>query len=152
MGKQAVIGIGNPLRGDDGVGPRVVEELQRRTLPENVSLLDGGTGGLGLLSLLENGWQRVILVDAADVGRAPGEFVRFTPDQVRMARTEHALSIHNAGLSDALALADALGRRLPQMVIFGVQPGVIGWREGLSAPVEAAVPRLVAAVLRELHS
>ena len=78
-----VLGLGNPLRGDDGVGPRVVEELTRRGLPDGVMTLDVRTGGLDLLHTLE-GWKRVVAVDAADVGREPGQFVRFTPDQVRL--------------------------------------------------------------------
>jgi hydrogenase maturation protease len=144
-----VIGLGNPLRGDDGVGPRLVEELTRRGLPPGVTALDAGTGGLDLLPVLE-GWQRVVLVDAADVGREPGQFVRFTPEQVRLAQTTDHLSLHNAGLGEILALANALRRTLPHMVVFGVQPAEVGWREGLSPAVETALPALADAVLEEL--
>ena len=63
-----IIGLGNPLRGDDGVGVRVVQALAERALPAGVEVVDGGTQGLGLVSLLE-GQKRVILVDAADVGK-----------------------------------------------------------------------------------
>jgi len=143
-----VLGLGNPLRGDDGVGPRLVEELARRGLPTGVTALDGGAGGLGLLQVLD-GWQRVVVVDAADVGREPGQFVRFTPDQARLAQAADRFSLHNAGLGEILALANALGRTLPPMVIFGVQPAEIGWREGLSPAVEAALPAMIDAVLEE---
>ena len=145
-----VIGLGNSLRGDDGVGPRVVEELNRRGLPEGVTALDVGTGGLDLLLVLE-GWDRVVVVDAADVGREPGQFVRFTPDQAYLAQAADRFSLHHAGLSEVLALADALGRAMPEMVIFGVQPAEIGWREGLSPAVEAALPALTDAVLEEIE-
>ncbi|RLC87110.1 MAG: Ni,Fe-hydrogenase maturation factor [Chloroflexi bacterium] len=144
-----VLGLGNPLRGDDGVGPRVVEELTRRGLPEGVTALDGGTGGLDLLQVLE-GWERVVVVDAADVGREPGQFVRFTPDQARLVAAGDRFSLHHAGLSEVLTLADALGRALPEMVIFGVQPAGIGWKEGLSPAVETALSVLTDAVLREI--
>jgi len=144
-----VLGLGNPLRGDDGVGPRLVEELTRRRLPEGVMALDGGTGGLDLLQVLE-GWQRVVVVDAADVGREPGQFVRFTPDQARLAQAAERFSLHHAGLGEVLALANALGRALPHMVIFGVQPAEVGWREGLSPAVETALSALVDAVLEEI--
>jgi hydrogenase maturation protease len=144
-----VLGLGNPLRGDDGVGPRLVEELTRRRLPEGVMALDGGTGGLALLQVLE-GWQRVVVVDAADVGREPGQFVRFTPDQARLAQAAERFSLHHAGLGEVLALANALGRALPHMVIFGVQPAEVGWREGLSLAVETALSALVDAVLEEI--
>lgn len=143
-----VLGLGNPLRGDDGVGPRLVEELTRRGLPRGVTALDGGSAGLDLLQVLE-GWQRVVVVDAADVGREPGQFVRFTPDQARLAQTADRFSLHNAGLGEILALANALGRTLPHMVIFGVQPAEIGWRQGLSPAVEAALPAMIDAVLEE---
>lgn len=143
-----ILGLGNPLRGDDGVGPRLVEELTRRNLPEGVKALDGGTGGLDLLRLFER-WKRVVIVDAADVGREPGEYVRFTPDEVRLAGASSALSLHHAGLSEVLTLAEALDLDLPEMVIFGVQPAEIGWREGLSPPVAATLAALSDAVLQE---
>jgi hydrogenase maturation protease len=143
-----ILGLGNPLRGDDGVGPRVIEELARRDLPEGVVALDGGTGGLDLLRLLER-WRRVVIVDAADVGREPGQYVRFTLDQVRLAGASSTLSLHNAGLSEILALADALNLDLPEMVIFGVQPAEIGWKEGVSPAVAAALTPLADAVLEE---
>lgn len=145
-----VLGIGNPLRGDDGVGPRVVKELARRGLPEGVTALDVGTRGLDLLQVLE-GWERVVVVDAVDFGQEPGQFVRFTPDQAELARTADHFSLHHAGLSEVLALASALGWTLPGLVIFGVQPAEIGWREGLSLAVETALSALTDAVMREIE-
>jgi len=144
-----VLGLGNSLRGDDGIGPRVVEELAHRGLPEGVTALDGGTGGLDLLQVLED-WKQVVVVDAADVGQEPGQFVRFTPDQARLAQAADRFSLHHAGLSEALALASALGRALPEIVIFGVQPAEVGWGEGLSPAVETALPALADAVLKEI--
>ncbi len=143
-----ILGMGNPLRGDDGVGCCMVEELMHLELPHGVHVLDGGAGGLGLLNLME-GWKRVVIVDAAEMGREPGEFVRFTPADVRLASAPDRFSLHHAGLSEVLALANALDRTLPEMVIFGVQPASVGWGEGLSPAVEAALPALIAAVLKE---
>jgi hydrogenase maturation protease len=145
-----VLGLGNPLRGDDGVGPRIIEELARRGLPEGVTALDVGNAGLDLLNVLE-GWERAVIVDAAEMGREPGCFVRFTPDEVRLARSDDRHSLHDAGLSEALALADALGRTLPELVIFGVQPAEVGWKAGLSSAVEAVIPALADAVMEELR-
>ena len=143
-----ILGLGNPLRGDDGIGPRVIEEVTRRGLPEGVSSLDGGTAGLDLLNVLE-GWKRVVVVDAADVGREPGQFVRFTPDQARFVEVEDSFSLHHAGLGAVLALAEVLGKTLPELTIFGVQPARVGWGQGLSPVVEAALPALTDAVLEE---
>jgi hydrogenase maturation protease len=145
-----ILGLGNPLRGDDGIGPRVVEELNHRALAEGVMALDAGSGGLDLLHLLE-GWERVIVIDAADVGREPGRFVRFTPAEARLIESADGFSLHNAGLAEALALAHAVGQTLPELVIFGVQPDKIGWGEGLSEAVEAVLPDIVNAVLNEIN-
>ncbi|MGD8243933.1 MAG: hydrogenase maturation protease [Anaerolineae bacterium] len=145
-----ILGLGNPLRGDDGIGPSVVKELAHRNLPEEVTLIDGGTGGLDLLRLLER-WKRVVIVDAADVGRDPGECVRFTPEEVRLVGASAPLSLHHAGLSEVLTLAEALDLHLPEMVIFGVQPAEIGWKEGLSPAVAATLSTLADAVLQEIE-
>jgi hydrogenase maturation protease len=145
-----LLGLGNPLRGDDGIGPRVIEALNRRGLPEGVTALDAGTGGLDLLQVLE-GWERAIIIDAADVGREPGQFVHFAPGEARLIGAEDVSSLHNAGLAEVLALADAIGHPLPEMVIFGVQPAKIGWGEGLSEAVEATLADLVDEVLEEVN-
>lgn len=148
--KVLVLGLGNPLRGDDGVGPRVVEALNRRGLPEGTTALDAGTGGLDLLHVLE-GWKRAIVIDAADVGREPGQFARFTPDEARFVGSGDAVSLHNAGLAEVLALAKRVDQSLPELVIFGVQPEKTGWGEGLSEIVEATLPALVDKVLDEIN-
>ncbi len=145
-----VLGLGNPLRGDDGIGPRVIQELQRRGLPEGCLAMDAGTGGLDLLHLME-GWDRVVVVDAAEVQRQPGHFVRFSPEEVQLLQSDGRLSSHDAGLADVLALARALDRSLPRIVVFAVQPRAMGWRQGLSAAVEARLPALVDAVMDELQ-
>lgn len=144
-----ILGLGNPLRGDDGVGPQVIEALNQCGLPEGVTALDGGTGGLDLLHVLE-GWEQAIIIDAADVRCEPGQFVRFTLDEARFVGSEDTMSLHNAGLAEALALADAVGQPLPDLVIFGVQPERIGWGEGLSGVVKATLPALVDAVIAEI--
>lgn len=144
-----IIGLGTPLRGDDGVGPRVIRELAGRPLPPGVETLDAGLAGLDLLNWIEQ-WTRVVVVDAADVGRQPGQFVRFTLDEARLVGTDERLSFHHASLAEVVALARALGQPLPPIVVFGVQPERMGWGEGLSPTVEAALPALIQAILREV--
>lgn len=144
-----VLGLGNPLRQDDGVGPRVVEELARQGLPDGVTALDGGTAALDLLWMLQ-GWDRVVVVDAAAMGREPGRFVRFTPDDARLREAQGGFSPHSAGLAEALNLARVLEQPLPYVVVFGVQPERIGWGQGISPCVEAALPALLEAILREV--
>ena len=145
-----VLGLGNPLRGDDGVGVRVAQHLAKAYLPGDVDVVDGGTRGLGLVSLLE-GRQRAIVVDAADMGKAPGQVVRFVLEDARLlGEDEGQFSIHAAGLREALLLARALGILPQEVVFFGVQPARIAWETGLSPQVEAALPSLVEVVWREV--
>jgi hydrogenase maturation protease len=128
---------------------RVIQTLRAQTLPPGVQLADGGTQGLGIVNLME-GQQRVVLIDAAEVGRAPGEFVRFALDDARLLGDGQHLSVHSAGLRDALLLAQALKVLPDEVVIFGVQPASLEWDNRLSREVEATVPDLVAAVLAEI--
>jgi len=125
--------------------------LRARTLPENVEVVDGGTRGLDLVNLME-GWPRVILIDAAHVGKEPGQFVRFTLDEVRLLGDDDPLSIHDAGLREALLLAQVLGVLPGEVVIYGVQPTHLDWRDELSPAVQAALPDLVNAVLNKVGS
>lgn len=145
-----ILGLGNPLQGDDGVGCRVAQELEKRELPNDVEVMDGGTPGVGLLNFLA-GRKWVIIVDAAEMGIAVGEFRRFTPEQVVLTGSAQRFSLHRSGVADALALADELKIKLPEIIFFGVQPARVEWRDALSPPVQAAVPRVIDAILNELN-
>jgi len=144
-----IIGLGNTLRGDDGVGVRLAQMLARQTLPNEVEVADGGTQGLGIVNMME-GRQRLILVDAADVEKTPGRFVRFTLDEAVLRGHDQYLSVHSAGLREALLLAQALEMLPDEVIIFGVQPANLDWMSTLSPEVEAALPDLISAVLAEI--
>jgi hydrogenase maturation protease len=137
------------MRGDDGVGVRVAERLARRVLPPGVEVVDGGTRGLDLVNLME-GWTQVIFVDAAHMGQEPGQFVRFTLDEVRLLGDDQSISPHSAGLREALLLAEGLGVLPDEVIIYGVQPAHLEWEEALSPAVEAALPGLMEAVLDDV--
>ena len=92
----------------------------------------------------------MILVDAANVGKIPGEFVRFTPNKAVLRGDDQHLSVHTAGLREALLLAQALKILPDEVVIFGVQPANLEWINALSPEVEAALPDLITAVLSEV--
>ncbi len=143
-----ILGLGNPLQGDDGAGCRVAQALEGQALPNDVQAMDGGTPGVGLLNLLE-GRRRVIIIDAAEMGKPAGEVVRFRPEEVTLTGSAQRFSLHRSGVADALALARELGLALPDMVVFGVQPARVDWGEGLSPSVQAAMPKLIQAVLDE---
>ncbi len=141
-----ILGLGNPLQGDDGVGCRVAQELEGRTLPDEVEVMDGGTPGVGLLNLFE-GRQRVIIVDAAEMGQAAGSVARFRPEDVTLTGSAERFSLHRSGVADALALARELKLALPDIVVFGIQPAQVGWNDQLSPHVQAAVEKVIDAIV-----
>jgi hydrogenase maturation protease len=144
-----LLGLGNPLFGDDGVGPAVVEGLLEQDLPPEVEVLDGGTAGLGLLDTIA-GRRLVVVVDAAEMGRPAGTVARLTPDQATLLGDQAPLSPHQLGLAEVLALAERLEMAPTRVVIWAVQPAFLGWKYGLSPEVEASLPGLVVAVLQEV--
>ena len=146
-----VLGIGNLIMTDDGVGVQVVHRLQERyTFPPTVRLLDGGTLGLDLLPYLE-GVRRLLVVDAVETGGPPGTLIRLTGDEINIAfRTK--LSPHQMGLQDLLLVAELQGFAPEEMVLLGVQPGEIEMGTELTAAVEAQVEPLIALVLKELEA
>lgn len=133
-----VLGIGNPLMGDDGVGITLLEQLMRLDLGEDVELVDGGTIGLSLLPMVLDA--RSLLVLDAVAGPAAGTVIQLSGDQLpRLLRTK--LSPHQVGLLDVLASARLLGQEPSRIAVIGVVPAYVDMRVGLSPEVEAAVPR-----------
>jgi hydrogenase maturation protease len=150
MNSKAVLGIGNVLQGDDGVGVWAVqrlEALQRdRTLPD-VELYDGGTAPFDMMRVfLEH--DCVLVVDCVKGGHAPGTIYRLTAEDIAEigdgVRFAHGLSV-----SDTLRVARELGSTA-RIVVFGVEPARVDWSFELSSAVEAAMPRLLEAVREEL--
>lgn len=147
--KVLVLGIGNLVMSDDGVGVKVVQKLLREyRFAETVEILDGGTLGLDLLPKLE-GVEHLIVVDAVETGEAPGTCVRLAGKELPIA-LETKVSPHQMGLKDLLSVAELLGHAPREMVLVGVQPGSIEMDTELTAVVEAKVDELVSMVLEEL--
>lgn len=140
-----VLGLGNPLCGDDGLGVAAVAELARRyQLSARAVVLDGGTLGLSLLPFLEDA-EDAILVDAVRADAPPGALVRLAGADVRPA-VEARLSVHQVGVADLVGAADLLGRLPRRLALVGLVPATLELGLGLSPVVAAALPALVAAV------
>jgi hydrogenase maturation protease len=142
-----VLGIGNYLLGDEGVGVHAVRALERESIPPGVTLLDGGTGGFHLLSYLQD-YPTVLLIDATMDGGAPGTVrvirPRFASDFPR------ALSAHDIGLRDLIESTILTGK-LPDIHLLTVSVSTINdMKTELSAAVSAAIPSVVSSVMRIL--
>jgi hydrogenase maturation protease len=143
-----VLGLGNVLCADDGVGAAAVARLQRCFVaPSSARVLDGGTLGLSLLPYLEDA-EDVILIDAVREDRLPGTLIRLCGDEVGPA-VESRLSVHQVGVADLLSGLDLLGRSPRRIVLWGIVPSTLQLGLGRSAVVEANLPALVSRVVDE---
>lgn len=154
-GNTVVLGIGNVLWADEGFGPCVVARMREQEpgdLPPCVELIDGGTQGLYLLPLVQDA-ARLIVFDAVDFHRPPGDMVVLRDDEIPAFFGQRPLSLHQTGFTDVLAAA-ALTGRLPQAItLIGVQYANIDtWGGGLSPVVAAAIDRAIETGRRELQS
>lgn len=147
-GSLLVLGLGNLLCGDDGLGAAAVAFLDRDfEAPEEALVLDGGTLGLSLLPYLED-TDDAILVDAICEDAAPGTLVRLTGEEVAPA-VRHRLSPHQVGVADLLDGARLHGRYPRRLVLLGLVPVTLGLAVDRSATVKQAMPALVDAVVAE---
>ena len=143
-----VLGLGNVLHADDGVGVQVVRRLREDArVPGDVSLIEGGTLGLELLSYVPE-CSHLIVIDAVEIGRAPGTVVLMSRDEVNALPGQS--SVHQLGLGDLLVALKILAQKRPEVVLVGVQPASMEWSTELSPPVAAAMDLLVDAAIEEL--
>jgi hydrogenase maturation protease len=148
-----ILGMGNPLRGDDGFASAVLETLaQSDELAPEADLLEVGSGEI-VEALCDPTYRRVFVVEAAEMGRRPGEWVRFTPESVKLASMDltRCLTFHAAGLPEALAIGRVLDMLPSEIIIYAVQPLQISDWPGLSEPVQQAVTQTCAAILAEVR-
>ncbi len=149
-----IIGLGNPLMGDDGAGIQVVNELRESDLPEYVDVIDGGTPGVGLIDLM-SGYSRVIVVDAVMVDvETPQREVFLTTlhnplslrerDRVRVGlNSDDNCSLHEMELTSVLRLMQTLGIKIPEITIVGIPAVNIVRRIGLSEECRRLIPQAV---------
>jgi hydrogenase maturation protease len=150
-----VVGLGNPILTDDGVGVKVAAAV-RSALPPgaSVDVVEASVGGLRLMEMLV-GYERAILVDAfMGAGIAPGSVQRLTVEELaEMRAAQHTASAHDADLTTALDLGRRMGLPLPaEIIIYGIgAANVVDFGEEMTPAVAAAVPRAATAVLQELY-
>jgi len=146
-----VLGIGNLLIGDEGVGCKAVEELNRRyIMPPGVECIDGGTAGFELLSLMD-GKDLVILIDAMRNELEPGTSVMVEGEDVPKAFLT-SISPHQLGISDVLAAAQLTDTLPGQLVLYGVEPKNLDVGIGLTKEVEAGMEKVIDAVIKQLRN
>lgn len=146
-----VIGLGNPLRRDDGIGIILVERLQqqKKKLPKGIECIDGGTGGMNLLHLLAR-FDSAIIVDAVDFHGIPGESRVFTLEEIRSQKPDVRMSTHDSNFLHVLQLSKELQELPKTLVIFGVQPNDVSHGTGLSQKVSQNLNDLCLKLQKEI--
>ena len=147
--KTAIIGLGNYLLGDEGAGMHAVELLREKMYGKHVDIVDAGTPGMNLLHQFEER-EKVIFIDAGNLGLKPGEYKRFTPDQVNSLKMNKGYSLHEFDLMSFLEQASELKKTDGiEIVIYGIQAAEVKMSEKLSEIVKSALAGLVSDVYNE---
>ncbi|MCS7280910.1 MAG: HyaD/HybD family hydrogenase maturation endopeptidase [Desulfobacterota bacterium] len=146
--RTVILGIGNVLLSDEGLGVYVVHELSKLNLPENVEVMDGGTLGFGLLDIVCEA-DRLIIVDAIKGGCEPGTVYHISLDDLQKMPRGTFCSFHEVGILDVLRAAELLGKR-PKTEVFGIEPKSLELKMELSEEIRNKVPKLIDAILTSL--
>lgn len=145
-----IICLGNPLMRDEGIGIRLASELLvHLTDNPDVEILDLGTGGLSVIHAIA-GREKIVFVDCAIMGQAPGLMHRFTPGQVRSLKVRMRYSLHEGDLLNTLELSRRLGQCPDDIVILGIEPKEIAHGEGLTSELENNIQQYIRTILKEL--
>ena len=155
-GRALVLGLGNILLMDEGVGVHVVRKLQELDLACNVEVMDGGTASLDAL-LLSRGIEKLVIIDALRAGKEAGTIYKArlkTEERDKLERIfsgDSKISLHQMGLLDALAAAEKMNFAPKEIVIIGVEPKKMDWGLELTHEIKQKVPEIINTVLKEIE-
>ncbi|MFP4202184.1 MAG: hydrogenase maturation protease [Candidatus Acetothermia bacterium] len=149
MGKLGVLGIGNTLKGDDGIGPVLVNRLKEKGIPDDVEVHEVGTSGMNILHYLKD-LDSAVIVDALRSEGEPGDSIFFSPDDVE--EDIEVRSTHDANLLEAIELSATIGERPEEIVIMGIIPEDISIRDELSESLQDRLPELEEKLREEILS
>jgi hydrogenase maturation protease len=145
-----ILGLGNILLGDEGVGVRVIEQLLSRSFPDEIEVIDGGTAGYELINFFE-GKEKVIIVDAVKTDDTPGSVYKMDLSTVQEDETVQ-LSLHQIGLKNVFKMASLMDLN-PEVTLIGIVPkNYQDYNIGLSDEVEKAIPLAIETVLKEIET
>lgn len=149
--KTVILGLGNILLKDEGIGVHVIKELEKKSLPDNVELIDGGTSSLDILLSIEN-TEKLIIIDALKFGKDPGTIYKIDPKDLEEKIDMDKLSLHQMNLLETLLIAKTKGTLPEEIVILGVEPFEISSGLGLTPKLQEKLPKVIDAVLNEINT
>ncbi|SDL63122.1 hydrogenase maturation protease [Maridesulfovibrio ferrireducens] len=149
MKKLLVLGVGNILLMDEGVGVHAIEALRKEEWPENVHMVDGGTFTQDLFHVLE-GYDGLLVLDIVHAGEAPGTVYMFEEDDL-IQNDDQRLSLHDIDLIDSLHMAEMVGKR-PRMRVIGMEPkSYTDWGLEMTPEVQKTFPHFLEVSRKEVN-
>ena len=155
-GRVLVLGLGNILLKDEGVGVHIAQRLQELALADNVEVIDGGTASLDVL-LLVPGIEKLVVIDALRAGKEAGTIYKArlkTEEQDRLEQIfsgDSKISLHQTGLVDALTIAERMNCAPKEIAIIGIEPKEIDCGLELTDEVKQGIPEIINTVLKEIE-
>lgn len=146
--KTVVLGVGNLLLSDEGIGVHVVNRLLKMALPPGVEVIEGGVDGLGLMSVVTTA-DRLIVIDAVKGGGPPGSIYRFDPEDIKSYPVFSKVSMHEIGILEVIRLSKLVGP-IPKTTVIGIEPKSLNMGMELSPEIEAKVPKIIELIFDEL--
>lgn len=146
--KIVILGVGNLLLSDEGVGVHVANELMKLDLPQGVTVVEGGTGGFRLIDVITEA-DRLIVIDAVKGGGAPGSIYRFDIDEVQSCPSGFKTSVHQIGILEVITLSGLIGKT-PCTTVIGIEPKSLEIGMELSPEIKAKIPRIIELIKEEL--
>jgi len=142
-----VIGLGNILKGDDGIGPHIIEELEKTSLSFPIQLCDAGSDAFTILDHLI-GSEPVIIIDCARMGKKPGTVKKILTKDIELLPSGVGMSLHGYSLAEIWKIAQSMGIK-KNLAIIGVEPDSIQFNTGLSEVVKNSIPIIIKMVAEE---
>jgi hydrogenase maturation protease len=143
--KTIILGVGNLLLRDEGVGVHVATNLQRFSLPDNIEVVEGGTDGFKLFNIILEA-DRLIVVDCVKGGGEPASIYRFDIEDYEHFPDVYKTSVHQISIEEVITLSGAF-RTPPETTIIGVEPAELSMSMELSPEIQGKVPRVMELVL-----
>lgn len=148
MKDTVIIGIGNILLKDDGVGVHTINCLRSENIPSAIELVDGGTSTLNILGYFLD-YSRVIIIDCLRAGYEPGTIYKINPDEISNYKSEN-LSLHDVQILDVIKMANMIGK-FPKVTIIGIEPKEISLNTELTETIKNKVPEVIKHIKNELE-
>ena len=149
--KRYLIGVGNETMTDDGVGPRVAEAVAQQARELGFETVLVGHDAVGILAYLDEATERLVFVDCVRMGKAPGEWASFSPDDVETRKALDRLTTHEGDILRIVEMGRQLGCPIPPITIVGIEPDRIEPGLELSSTLHARLAEYAAVVLAQLR-